>query len=38
VECDLPNAANTAEVHAITRELSADRQRLAELVRGAEAV
>jgi hypothetical protein len=37
VERDLPNAANTAEVHAVTRELSADRERLAALVRGAEA-
>lgn len=37
IERDLPNAASTADVHRVTRELAADRDRLAELVRGAEA-
>jgi hypothetical protein len=37
VERDLPNAANTAEVHGVTRELSGDSERLAALVRGGQA-
>jgi hypothetical protein len=35
VECDLPTAANTADVHRVTRELSADEGRLVELCREA---
>jgi hypothetical protein len=37
VERDLPNAASTADVHRVTRELSADPARLAALARGPEA-
>lgn len=37
VERDLPNAASTADVHRMTRELSGDRERLVSLARGAEA-
>jgi hypothetical protein len=37
VERDLPNAASTADVHRVTRELSAEPARLAALVRGPEA-
>mgnify|MGYP007127359399 CR=1 FL=1 len=37
VERDLPNAANTADVHRLTRELTGDTERLAALVRGTEA-
>jgi hypothetical protein len=37
LERDLPNAANTAAVHQVTRELAADRARLLTLARGAEA-
>jgi len=33
VERDLPNAASTADVHRITREMSADATRLAGLLR-----
>jgi hypothetical protein len=33
VERDLPNAASTADVHRVTRELTADVTRLASLVR-----
>ncbi|MGH7449677.1 MAG: hypothetical protein ACREK1_04990 [Longimicrobiales bacterium] len=33
VERDMPNAASTADVHRITRELSGDTVRLAELYR-----
>jgi hypothetical protein len=36
VECDLPTAASTADVHRMTRELSADAGRLAELCREAQ--
>ncbi|CAN5717281.1 hypothetical protein BH23GEM9_BH23GEM9_35900 [soil metagenome] len=32
-ERDLPNAASTADVHRLTRELSADREALSALVR-----
>ena len=35
VECELPNAANTAEVHGITRELTADPEALASRLREA---
>jgi hypothetical protein len=35
VERDLPNAASTADVHRMTRELTADGSRLAALVREA---
>jgi hypothetical protein len=37
VERDLPNAASTADVHRVTRELAADRDRLAALARGDDA-
>lgn len=37
LERDLPNAANTADVHRITRELSAAPERLRALARGGEA-
>lgn len=33
IERDLPNAANTADVHSMTRELSGDAGRLADLCR-----
>lgn len=33
VERDLPNAASTADVHRMSRELSADRDHLAGLIR-----
>jgi hypothetical protein len=33
VERELPNAASTADVHRVTRELTADRARLTALVR-----
>jgi hypothetical protein len=36
VECDLPTAASTADVHRMTRELSADAGHLAELCREAQ--
>ncbi|HSJ10991.1 MAG TPA: hypothetical protein VK928_13795 [Longimicrobiales bacterium] len=36
VERDLPPAASTADVHRMTRELSADPARLAELYRAAQ--
>jgi hypothetical protein len=36
IERDLPNAANTADVHRVTRELSAEPARLMALARGAE--
>jgi len=36
VERELPNAASTADVHRMTRELSSDAPRLAALFRGAE--
>jgi hypothetical protein len=34
IERDLPNAASTADVHRLNRELSSDPPRLAALVRG----
>jgi hypothetical protein len=34
VERDMPNAANTADVHRMTRELTADREQLAAMLRG----
>jgi hypothetical protein len=34
VERDLPNAASTADVHRMTRDLTGDRDRLSALVRG----
>jgi hypothetical protein len=37
VECDMPNAASTADVHRVTRDLSADTARLAALCREAHA-
>jgi hypothetical protein len=37
LERDLPSANNTADVHRMTRELSADQDRLRSLVRGEEA-
>jgi hypothetical protein len=37
IERDLPNAASTADVHRMSRELAADRDRLAALTRGPEA-
>lgn len=37
VERDLPNAASTADVHRVTRELAADRNRLVALARGEDA-
>jgi hypothetical protein len=33
VECDMPNAASTADVHRVTRDLSGDAERLAALCR-----
>jgi hypothetical protein len=36
IERDLPNAASTADVHRVSRELAADRDRLAALTRGAD--
>lgn len=38
VERDLPNAANTADVHRMTRELAEDPDRMRTLVKGGEAV
>ena len=37
VETDLPNAASTADVHRITRELTGDSERLAALCRETQA-
>jgi hypothetical protein len=37
IERDLPNAASTADVHRMSRELSADPERLAALTREPEA-
>jgi hypothetical protein len=37
LERDLPNASNTADVHRMTRELSAEPERLRSLARGGEA-
>jgi hypothetical protein len=37
LERELPNASNTADVHRMTRDLSADPERLRALVRGGEA-
>jgi hypothetical protein len=37
VERDLPNAASTADVHRMTRELADDTERLAELCRAPQA-
>jgi hypothetical protein len=37
IERDLPNAASTADVHRMSRDLAADRDRLASLTRGPEA-
>ncbi|HEU5208404.1 MAG TPA: hypothetical protein VFU06_03250 [Longimicrobiales bacterium] len=37
VEAALPNAASTAEVHGVTRDLQADRDRLQSLLREASA-
>jgi hypothetical protein len=36
IERDLPNAASTADVHRVSRELAGDRDRLAALARGAD--
>jgi hypothetical protein len=38
VERDLPNASSTADVHRMTKDLSADQDRLAAMVREPEAV
>lgn len=37
VETDLPNVASTADVHRVTRELTADSERLAALCRETQA-